>query len=181
MIAVTIVSGAKPFRYAKPLRITASSVEKMPASTSPFKRISTNTRQPTTSPTPIPVNIDCFARFSLPAPMFCATKEAIDCISALGTSIAKLTILQATPYPEDASSPSRLINAQRAKNESWVRNSCSASGRPIARNLRHCGLKRKSFFPIVNGRSFFIRSTIANTTLTACANTVASAAPAASR
>ena len=45
----------------------------------------------------MPVNMDCLARFLLPAPIFCETNAAIDCISALGISMAKLTILQATP------------------------------------------------------------------------------------
>ena len=47
--------------------------------------------------TPIPVSIAFWARLGLPAPTFCATNEAIDCINALGISMAKLTILQATP------------------------------------------------------------------------------------
>lgn len=41
--------------------------------------------------------MDCFARFFFPAPTFWDTKDAMDCISELGTSIAKLTILQASP------------------------------------------------------------------------------------
>ena len=45
----------------------------------------------------IPVNMDCFARFVFHAPTFCDTKAAIDCIRALGTSMAKFTILQALP------------------------------------------------------------------------------------
>ncbi|CUQ37212.1 Uncharacterised protein [Dorea longicatena] len=44
-------------------------------------------------------------------------------MSALGTSMAKFTILQATPYPEEASSPSRLTKAQSARNDICVRNS----------------------------------------------------------
>ena len=56
-----------------------------------------NTRQPHARPTPMPVNMACLARFSLPAPMFWETKEAMDCIRALGISMAKLTILLATP------------------------------------------------------------------------------------
>ena len=124
--------------------------------------------------------MDCFARFFFPAPTFWDTKDAMDCISELGTSIAKLTILQATPYPEEASRPSRLTKAQSARKESWVRNSCNASGKPIWRNLLHCGFSLKSLFLIVNGRSFLIRRSTANTTLSACAVTVAIAAPAAS-
>ena len=45
----------------------------------------------------MPVNRERFARLHLPAPTFWETKEAMDCISALGMSMAKLTILQATP------------------------------------------------------------------------------------
>ena len=54
-------------------------------------------RPPIVTPTPIPVSMDFFARFFFPAPIFWETNDAIDCISALGTSMAKLTILQATP------------------------------------------------------------------------------------
>ena len=78
---------------------------------------------PTINPIPIPVNIAFFALSSLPAPTFCDTKEAIDCISALGINMAKFTILQATPYPEEASSPNLFINAHSARNDIWVRNS----------------------------------------------------------
>ena len=45
----------------------------------------------------MPVNMDRLARFSSPAPTFWDTKEAMDCMRALGTSMAKFTILQATP------------------------------------------------------------------------------------
>jgi hypothetical protein len=41
----------------------------------------------------------------------------MDCIKALGTSIAKFTILHATPYPDDASNPKRLIKAHNARKE----------------------------------------------------------------
>lgn len=46
---------------------------------------------------PMPVNMDCSARFLLPAPTFWDTKDAMDCIRELGISMAKLTILHATP------------------------------------------------------------------------------------
>mgnify|MGYP001734131507 FL=1 len=77
----------------------------------------------------MPVNIAFLALFSLPAPTFCDTNDAIDCISELGISIAKFTILHATPYPEDASSPSLLINAHSARNDICVRNSCMPTWR----------------------------------------------------
>ena len=96
---------------------------KNPASRSPLNMTSRKTRHPTERPTPIPVNKVCFARLVFPAPTFWDTKEAMDCIRALGTSIAKLTILQATPYPEEASNPSRLTKAHNARKESWVRDS----------------------------------------------------------
>ena len=134
-----------------------------------------------TSPMPRPVYIDCLARLWLPAPTFCATKDAIDCMSALGMSMAKLTILHATPYPDDASSPSRLTKAQSAKKENWVKNSCKASGSPMDKNLRHWGFSRTSARRTVKDRSFRRSMTSAQTTLTAWASTVASAAPAASR
>ena len=95
--AVTMVSGAKPRRYSKPLRTTSASVENRPARTSPFRSTSANITMPNATPTAMPVNMDFFARFTLPAPIFCATNDAIDCISALGTSMTKLTILLATP------------------------------------------------------------------------------------
>ena len=136
-----------------------------------------NTIQPITSPTPIPTNIVFFALFSLPAPTFCETNDAIDCISELGMSIAKLTILHATPYPDDACNPSLLTNAHSARNETCVRNSCNASGRPTFNALLQCLLIEKSFLVILNG-SFLLKSnTSANITLTACAATVAIAAP----
>ena len=105
----------------------------------------------------------------------------MDCMRELGMSIAKLTILQATPYPEDASSPSRLTNAQSARKDICVRNSCKASGRPIFKALTQCILILKSCLLISNGSSLFTSRNNANTTLTACAATVAIAAPAASR
>ena len=94
--------------------------------------------------------------------------------------MAKLTILHATPYPEDAVSPSRLTNAQSARNEPCVRHSCKASGSPTFMARLQFALIRKSFFVIVNGNCFLTSMTNAKTTLTACANTVAIAAPAAS-
>ena len=48
-------------------------------------------------------------------------------------------------------------------------------------NFLHCGLNRKSDFLMEKERFFFSRITTAQTTLTAWAKTVASAAPAASR
>ena len=95
--AVNSVSGAKPFRYSYPLCTTAASAEKIPASRSPRKNTSEKAKHPTKSPMPIPVNMVFFARFCSPAPTFCDTKEEVDCISALGISMAKLTILHATP------------------------------------------------------------------------------------
>ena len=95
--AVTMVSGAKPFKYAKPFWITEASVEKKDASRSPLNQMRVKTRQPKIRPMPIPVNMDFLARFRLPAPTFWETKDAMDCIRELGISIAKLTILQATP------------------------------------------------------------------------------------
>ena len=50
--------------------LIAASVVKSPVNRSPLSITRTNTTQPTASPTPIPVNIDCFARFSSPAPTF---------------------------------------------------------------------------------------------------------------
>lgn len=76
-----------------------------------------------TMPIDIPVSIAFFARSSLFAPTFCATKELIDCIRDDGISITKLTILFATPYPEDASSPILLMKATRARNEICVSSS----------------------------------------------------------
>ena len=96
-IAVTIVSGAKPLRYSKPFCTTSASGEKIPASASPFSMTSANTAQPKTRPMAMPVSMDCLARFGLFAPTFCATKDAMDCIRALGISMAKFTILLATP------------------------------------------------------------------------------------
>lgn len=75
----------------------AFSAEKIPASRSPRKNTSEKAKHPTKSPMPIPVNMVFFARFCSPAPTFCDTKEEVDCISALGISMAKLTILHATP------------------------------------------------------------------------------------
>ena len=111
---------------------------------------------PITSPTPIPTNIVFFALFSLPAPTFCETNDAIDCISELGMSIAKLTILHATPYPDDACNPSLLTNAHKARNEICVRNSCNASGSPTFNALLQCLLIEKSFLVILNG-SFLLK------------------------
>ena len=45
----------------------------------------------------------------------------MDCMRELGTSIAKLTILHATPYPEEASSPSLLTNAHNARKDICVK------------------------------------------------------------
>ena len=179
--AVTIVSGANPLRYSKPLWITDASVVKIDVSLSPKNHTPMNTTTPTDSPMPIPVSIAFLALSSFPAPTFCDTNEAIDCISELGTSMAKLTILQATPYPDDASKPSLLINAHSARNDICVRNSCIASGSPTESNLLHCLFNLKSFLDILNGSSLFFSSTSARTTLTAWATTVAMAAPAASR
>ena len=69
----------------------------MLVSKSPLNKTKIKTTTPMIKPIPIPVNIACFALFSSPAPTFWATKEAIDCINELGTNMAKLTILQATP------------------------------------------------------------------------------------
>ena len=76
---------------------TSASVVKMPASTSPCSMTRANTAAPKARPTPMPVNMACRARLCFPAPTFCDTKDAMDCIRALGISMAKLTILQATP------------------------------------------------------------------------------------
>ena len=62
-IAVRMVSGAKPFRYSKPFCTTSASGEKIPANASPLSITSANTAQPKNSPTPMPVSIDCLARF----------------------------------------------------------------------------------------------------------------------
>ena len=77
--------------------MTSGSGVKTPARASPFSRIRANTAQPKARPTPMPVTMARRARFWSPAPTFWATKEAIDCIRALGMSMAKFTILQATP------------------------------------------------------------------------------------
>ena len=124
--------------------------------------------------------MDCFALLCFPAPTFCDTNDAMDCINALGTSMAKLTILQATPYPEDASKPSLLINAHNARKDICVKNSWSAKGRPTLIKRLHCLLILKSCFWILKSYFFLFNIIMASTTLTACAITVAIAAPAAS-
>ena len=77
--------------------MTPASVVKALHSTSPLHHTSANTAQPKARPMPIPVSMACRARFLLPAPMFWETKDAMDCMRALGMSMAKLTILLATP------------------------------------------------------------------------------------
>ena len=142
--------------------------------------IKEKTTHPITSPMPMPVNMDFLARCSFPAPTFCDTKDAIDCINELGISIAKFTILHATPYPDDAVSPSLFTKAHNATKDNCVRHSCRASGNPIFMARLQFAFILKSCFSILNGSCFLTRRIIANTTLTACANTVAIAAPAAS-
>ena len=85
----------------------------------------------------------------------------------------------ATPYPNEASSPSLLIKAHKTKNDICVRNSCNASGRPTFINLLHWLLILKSCFRMRKPYFFFFNIISARTTLTACAATVATAAPAA--
>ena len=85
----------------------------------------------------------------------------------------------ATLYPDEASSPSLLIKAHKAKNDICVRNSCNASGRPTFINLLHWLLILKSCFRMRKPYFFFFNIISARTTLTACAVTVATAAPAA--
>ncbi len=131
-----------------------------------------------TRPIPIPVNMAFSALFSSPAPIFCETKDAIDCMRAEGTSIAKFTILHATPYPEDAARPSLFTNAQSARKETWVKNSWRARGRPILSESLASLLKVKLLFFILKGSPLFFKRRRAKTTLTACAKTVAIAAPA---
>ena len=55
------------------------------------------TKTPTPAPKVIPVSMAFLALRSFPAPTFCATKEAMDCIRAEGISMTKDTILFATP------------------------------------------------------------------------------------
>lgn len=85
----------------------------------------------------------------------------------------------ATPYPDEASSPSLLIKAHKAKNDIRVRNSCNASGRPTFINLLHWLLILKSCFRMRKPYFFFFSIISARITLTACAATVAIATPAA--
>lgn len=74
-----------------------------------------------------------------------------------------------------------MINAHNARKDICVRHSCSARGSPIFKALLQCSFILKSLFLIVNGRFLLNNRSNANTTLTAYANTVAIAAPAASR
>lgn len=85
----------------------------------------------------------------------------------------------ATPYPDEASSPSLLIKARKAKNDICVRNSCNASGRPTFINLLHWLLILKSCFRMRKPYFFFFSIISARITLAACAAPVAIAAPAA--
>ena len=63
----------------------------------------------------------------------------------------------ATPYPDEASSPSLLIKAHKAKNDICVRNSCNASGRPTFINLLHWLLILKSCFRMRKPYFFFFQ------------------------
>ena len=63
----------------------------------------------------------------------------------------------ATPYPDEASSPSLLIKAHKAKNDIRVRNSCNASGRPTFINLLHWLLILKSCFRMRKPYFFFFQ------------------------
>lgn len=74
-------------------------------------------------------------------------------MSELGTSIIKLTVLHATPQPGEASSPKRFTKAQRAKNESRVKNSCKARGIPIFNSRILSVLNEKSLFRFINNIS----------------------------
>ena len=60
-----MVSGAKPFKYAKPFWITAASVEKKDASRSPLNQMRVKTRQPKIRPMPIPVATWIFGPFQI--------------------------------------------------------------------------------------------------------------------
>lgn len=63
----------------------------------------------------------------------------------------------ATPYPDEASSPSLLIKAHKAKNDIRVRNSYNASGRPTFINLLHWLLILKSCFRMRKPYFFFFQ------------------------
>ena len=87
-------------------------------------------------------------------------------------------ILQAMPYPEEAVNPKLFTNAQTITNEIWVNKSWRARGMPIFKIWTVSSLKPKSlrFTSMPATRRF--NKPIAKTTLTACAKTVAKAAPA---
>ena len=121
--AVTIASGAKPFRYSAERIITPSSVAKMCEILPPQKNARRNMNTPIPAPIAIPVTIVFFALSSLPAPTFFAMNDERDCIIDDGISITNVTILFATPYPPDASRPRLLMNAIRARNEIRVMSS----------------------------------------------------------
>ena len=94
---VTIASGAKPFKYSAALIITARSSVKSDAKNSPWKNAAYAINTPIAEPISIPHFIAPFALSSLPAPTFCATNDAIDCIIDDGISITKDCIFWATP------------------------------------------------------------------------------------
>ena len=112
--------------------------------------------------------------------MFCATKAESDCENAEGASMMKAQSFSATPTPAEAISPSELTMASMTRKDTLTSRSCSAMGAP-SRSMRRRmgGWKRTFFLEKGKGRPRRRIASRQSATLTACANTVASAAPAA--
>ena len=119
------------------------------------------------------------ARCGCTAPIFCATKTEMDCIKADGTSMINPHSFSATPTPAEAITPIAFTMAIRTRKEMLTRTSCNATGMPSFRIRPVSPLRKRMYsFRIVKGKPRFriIHNVIA--TLTACAATVAIAAPA---
>ncbi len=114
------------------------------------------------------------------APMFCATNADRDCMYAEATSIRKPHIFSATPTPALCVRPRELTIANITRKERLTSSSCSATGAP---NLNSCSAMSFSMRISAreNANGIALRDIIISesTTLTACASTVAYAAPSA--
>jgi len=134
---------------------------------SPLKNAIKKHNMPIDAPKDIPNQVALLARRGRFAPVFCETKTAMACIKVPGTSIIKLMIFWATPYPEDAARPKLLIMAQMSRKDILVSADWSVKGSPNLQNSFISILNLISFNLMDNSDGCALMTNSENTTLKA--------------
>lgn len=179
-IAVRMVSGAKPFRYSKPFCTTSASGEKIPARNVPFAQHQNKDGTAEHQSQPNAGEHGFSGSFLITGTYILGYKGSHGLHKGAGDQHGKIDNFTGDTVSGRCRQPQSVDKGTQCQKGKLGQEFLRARGRPMPRNFRHWGFRRKSSRRMVKGIFFLMSRLMARTTLIAWAATVAMAAPAAS-